>query len=87
MNLSFRTIDVFPESFGNSNLGRVQSVIQICLIEIQNNDQISDNEKKIKYSRTVRGREKVTKDKAVKRRTGVTNGFTARIHGLRGLGS
>lgn len=48
MNISFRTIDVFPESFGNSNLGRVQSVIQICLIEIQNNDQISDNEKKIK---------------------------------------
>lgn len=37
--MKFRTIDVFPESFGNSNLGRVQSVIQICLKESPNNSQ------------------------------------------------
>ena len=37
--MKFRTVDVFLESFGNSSLGRVQSVIQICLREAQNNDQ------------------------------------------------
>jgi hypothetical protein len=78
--MKFRTIDVFPESFGNSSLGRVQSVIQICFKEAQTTvrqyfHRKPENKKEIC--------ERVTEDEAIERRSRIDKGLTAGIHGLR----